>query len=372
VELGPGAVEEVVVNQDFWKGKRVLVTGHTGFKGSWLCLWLTGMGAEVAGYSISVPTTPALFELARIDQQMRSIAGDVRDRERLYGAFAEHRPEIVFHMAAQSLVRRSYRDPVETYETNVIGTVNLLEAVRHSEGVRVVVNVTTDKVYENHEWEWGYRENEPKGGHDPYSNSKACSELVTAAYRDSFFGPGERPAAAVATARAGNVIGGGDWGEDRLIPDLMRGALEGETVMIRHPGAVRPWQHVLNPLSGYLRLAERLWGSQEYADAWNFGPDDRDARSVRAVIQRLSELWGEEIPWREDPAAHPHEAHSLRLDSSKARLRLGWVPRWDLERALLSIAEWYRGFRDGEDPRELVTRQIEAFERGSQAVPAGV
>jgi CDP-glucose 4,6-dehydratase len=245
----------------------------------------------------------------------------------------------------------------------VLGSVNVLEAVRTRDDVRVVVNVTTDKVYENHEQEAGYREDEPKGGHDPYSNSKACSELVTSAYRDSFFAP--EGGVAVASARAGNVIGGGDWGEDRLIPDLMRGVETGTATRIRNPDAVRPWQHVLNPLSGYLILAERLWESHDYAEAWNFGPDEPDTLPVRAVIARLSELSGDEIPWEHDAGEHPHETHELRLDSSKARARLGWVPRWDLDAALVSIAEWYRGYREGADARELVVRQIEAFGSGA-------
>ena len=346
------------IDPGFWRGKRVLVTGHTGFKGSWLALWLAELGADVSGYSISVPTEPSLFELARVEEEVRSVMGDVRDRDALGAAFDESRPEIVIHMAAQSLVRRSYRDPLETYETNVLGTVNVLEAVRARDDVRVVVNVTTDKVYENHESEAGYREDEPKGGHDPYSNSKACSELVTAAYRDSFFAGGDT---ALASARAGNVIGGGDWGEDRLIPDLMRGLLSGRPTPIRNPDAVRPWQHVLNPLSGYLVLAERSWDSQDCAEAWNFGPDERDTLPVRAVIARLSELWGDEIPWEHDAGDHPHETQALRLDSTKARERLGWAPGWDLDAALVSIADWYRGYRDGADPRDLVLQQIEAF-----------
>jgi CDP-glucose 4,6-dehydratase len=351
-------VEDVAVEPGFWEGKRVLVTGHTGFKGSWLSVWLDHMGADVTGYSISVPTDPSLFELARVQNEVRSLTGDVRDRAALAHAFEESRPEVVIHMAAQSLVRRSYRDPAETYETNVLGTVNLLEIVRTRSDVRVVVNVTTDKVYEHGDAERSFREDEPKGGHDPYSNSKACSELVTSAYRDSFFGAGST---AVASARAGNVIGGGDWGEDRLIPDLMRGMLAGTATPIRNPEAVRPWQHVLNPLSGYLMLAERMWGSHDYAEAWNFGPPDRDALTVRAVIARLSELSGEEILWEQDPGDHPHEAHVLRLDSSKAGERLGWAPGWDLDEALTSIADWYRGYRDGADPRELVVHQIKAF-----------
>jgi CDP-glucose 4,6-dehydratase len=351
-------VEDVAVEPGFWEGKRVLVTGHTGFKGSWLCMWLDSMGADVTGYSISVPTDPSLFELAHVADEVRSLTGDVRDRAALARAVDESRPEVVIHMAAQSLVRRSYRDPVETYETNVLGTVNLLEVVRTRGDVRVVVNVTTDKVYENLEQDRSFREDEPKGGHDPYSNSKACSELVTAAYRDSFFGPGST---ALASARAGNVIGGGDWGEDRLIPDLMRGLLAGTATPIRNPEAVRPWQHVLNPLSGYLMLAERMWDSHDYAEAWNFGPADRDTLTVQAVIARLSELWGAELPWQQDPGDHPHEARTLRLDSSKARERLGWAPGWDLDRGLVSIADWYRGYRDGTDPRELVAQQIGAF-----------
>ena len=356
--LRAGAVEDVAVEPGFWKGKRVLVTGHTGFKGSWLCMWLHGMGADVTGYSISVPTEPSLFELARVEDGVRSLTGDVRDREALGRAFDEGRPEIAIHMAAQSLVRRSYRNPAETYETNVLGTVNLLEVVRARGDVRAVVNVTTDKVYENLEEERSFREDEPKGGHDPYSNSKACSELVTVAYSASFFGLG---ATAVAAARAGNVIGGGDWGEDRLIPDLMHGVLTDSATLIRNPEAVRPWQHVLNPLSGYLMLTERMWDSDDFSEAWNFGPAERDAQSVRAVIARLSELWGEEIPWEQDPGDHPHEAHSLRLDSSKAAERLGWVPAWDLDRALVSIADWYRGYREGADPRDLVGAQIQEF-----------
>jgi CDP-glucose 4,6-dehydratase len=349
------------VSPGFWRGRRVLLTGHTGFKGSWLALWLHGLGAEVAGYSLAPPTKPSLFELAKVGEVTASLEADVRDLPSLQHAFAAHRPEVVVHMAAQSLVRRSYADPVETYETNVIGTVNVLEAARRaSEPPRVVINVTTDKVYENLERAEPFREDEPKGGHDPYSNSKACAELVTAAYRDSFFASGSP--VAVASARAGNVIGGGDWGEDRLVPDLIRGALAGKAVAIRNPDAIRPWQHVLNPLSGYLLLAEAMWESPEYADAWNFGPDERDEVSVRHVADRLSELWGGGIAWGQDDAAHPHEAHYLRLDSSKARTLLAWAPRWDLDHALTSIAAWHAGLTAGEDARMLVLKQVESFE----------
>jgi CDP-glucose 4,6-dehydratase len=357
---GKGALEDLVVNPSFWRARKVLVTGHTGFKGSWLALWLQQMGAEVVGYSSGSPSRPCLFDLAGVGDGMESFAGDIRDTERVLEVVADQRPEVVVHMAAQPLVRRSYVDPVGTYATNVMGTVNVLDAARRTD-VRVVVNVTTDKVYQNREWEWGYREDEPKGGRDPYSNSKACSELVTSAYRDSFFGADSD--VAVATVRAGNVIGGGDWGEDRLIPDIMRAALEGADLHIRNPGAIRPWQHVLNPLSGYLRLAESLWESDEFADGWNFGPEERDARPVKWIIERLSELWGEQIPWTHDGGSHPYETMYLRLDSSKARVRLGWVPRWDLDQALTRIVSWYKALQSGDDLHALSLSQIEEFSK---------
>jgi CDP-glucose 4,6-dehydratase len=357
-------VEDVGVNPDFWRQRKVLVTGDTGFKGSWLSLWLAEMGADVTGYSAPPPTDPSLFELARVGDVIRHVEGDVRDRASFADTVAEQRPEVVIHMAAQSLVRRSYRDPVETYETNVVGTVNLLEAARRVDDVRVVVNVTTDKVYENPERGEAFTEDEPKGGHDPYSNSKACSELVTAAYRDSFF---HESGAAVATARAGNVIGGGDWGEDRLVPDLMRAAAEGAAVPIRNPGSVRPWQHVLNPLSGYLLLAESLWESNAHADAWNFGPGEEDSLAVRQVVERLAELWPGGIEWRDDSGDHPHEARYLRLDSTKARTQLGWSPLWGLDRGLESIVQWHRGLQAGEDARELTVRQIHEYQSDARA-----
>jgi CDP-glucose 4,6-dehydratase len=356
---GRGAVDDLVVNPSFWRERKVLVTGHSGFKGSWLCLWLEQMGAEVVGFSAGPPSSPCLYELAGVGERIASFEGDIRDTDRVRAVVADQLPEIVIHMAAQPLVRRSYADPVGTYATNVMGTVNVLDAARHCDDVRVVVNVTTDKVYQNREWEWGYREDEPKGGRDPYSNSKACSELVTSAYRDSFFAPDA--SVSVATVRAGNVIGGGDWGEDRLIPDIVRAALGDAELHIRNPGAIRPWQHVLNPLSGYLRLVESLWESDELADGWNFGPEERDARPVHWIIERLSELWGREIPWTHDGGSHPHETMYLRLDSSKARVRLGWVPRWDLEQALASIVTWYKAFQAGEDLHELSLRQIQEF-----------
>jgi CDP-glucose 4,6-dehydratase len=342
------------VEPAFWAGRRVLVTGHTGFKGSWLSLWLTRMGAEVTGLSHAVPTDPSLFELARVGELVETVTADVRDGEAVARAVEAARPEVVLHLAAQPLVRASFEDPRSTYEVNVMGTVNVLDAVRRAGGVRAAVNVTSDKCYENREWEWAYREDEPMGGHDPYSSSKGASELVTSAYRRSF---GMR----LASARAGNVIGGGDWGADRLIPDLMRGALSGTPVEIRNPGATRPWQHVLNPLSGYLVLAQALWDDPDAATAWNFGPAQEDARPVSWIVERLAELWPGELPWTLAAGEHPHEAHYLKVDSSRARTRLGWAPRWDLARALDSIVEWYGALRDGADMRAVTLAQLDGF-----------
>ncbi len=347
------------MNPAFWRTKKVLITGHTGFKGSWLTLWLQSMGSHVVGYSRSIPTEPSFFQSARLGQEVEGVTGDIRDFEGVRAVVAEQCPDVIFHMAAQPLVRRSFHDPLETYTTNVMGTVHVLEAVRRVGNVRTVVNVTTDKCYENREWEWGYREYEPKGGHDPYSNSKACSELVTDAYRRSFFtGAGEGSQAAVASARAGNVIGGGDWAQDRLVPDFIRAALEGRTLLVRSPDAIRPWQHVLNPLSGYLLLAESLWNSSENATGWNFGPDDADARPVRWIADRLVTLWGDGLRWELDGLPQPHEAHYLKLDSSRARSRLSWVSRWDLDEGLSRTVDWFRAYRDGGDIREVALRQI--------------
>ena len=349
---------------NFWQGKKVFLTGHTGFKGSWLCLWLNALGADVTGYALEPPTDPSLFELARVDGVMKSVIADVRDLERLKSEMIKASPEIVIHMAAQPLVRDSYKIPVETYAINVMGTVHLLEAVRACQSVRAVVNVTTDKVYENREWVWGYRENEPFGGYDPYSNSKGCSELVTAAYRSSYFNPAdyETHGVAVATARAGNVIGGGDWASDRLIPDIIRAILAGEPVQIRNPDAIRPWQHVLEPLSGYLLLAQRLCeGGARYAQGWNFGPRDEDARPVRWIVEQLCRQWGGDARFVIDGAEHPHEAHYLKLDCSKARQELGWLPRWGLEKTLDSIVEWNRAYRQGDGLREMCLNQITEY-----------
>lgn len=354
------AGEERGVDPSFWSARRVLLTGHTGFKGAWLSLWLQTLGARVVGLSDGVPTTPSLYELGRIGAEMESVVADVRDADAVSDAVATHKPEVVIHMAAQSLVRRSFDEPVLTYETNVMGTANILEAVRRSDSVRAFVNVTSDKCYENREWEWAYREDEPVGGHDPYSSSKGCAELVTDAFRRSFFSQPDD--ARVASARAGNVIGGGDWAVDRLIPDIMRAALVGEPVTIRNPNAIRPWQHVLNSLSGYLILAEALWESAEYARAWNFGPAEDDARPVGWIVERMAQLWPEPLEVRADAGEHPHEARYLKLDSSLARARLRWRPRWDLGAGLDAVIDWYRRTRDGEDARAVTVGQIEAFQ----------
>jgi CDP-glucose 4,6-dehydratase len=352
----------VGIDPGFWQGRRVLVTGHTGFKGSWLALWLQSLGAEVVGLSNGIPTTPSLFELARVSEGVDWVNGDVRDLQAVERALDDADAEIVIHMAAQSLVRRSFAQPVETYATNVMGTVHVLDAARRSHSARVVVNVTSDKCYENRDWLWGYREDEPMGGHDPYSNSKGCAELVTAAFRSSYSEGDE--GAAIASARAGNAIGGGDWSEDRLVPDLMRAAVEGRPAVIRNPDAIRPWQHVLNPLGGYLLLAQALWGSREHAEGWNFGPEDRDGRTVRWMIDHLGEAWGEPIAWQQESGETPHEARYLKLDSSKARARLGWAPTWGLGDALTSIASWCRTQCAGGDLRRHTLDQIAAFQAG--------
>jgi CDP-glucose 4,6-dehydratase len=346
------------IDPGFWRDRRVLLTGHTGFKGAWLSLWLQSLGARVTGFSVDVPTRPSLYELAKVREGMESIEGDVRDPEALAAAMRTAAPEIVIHMAAQSLVRRSFAAPHETYETNVMGTVNVLDAVRlHGSEVRAIVNVTSDKCYENREWEWGYREGEPMGGFDPYSSSKGCSELVTDAFRRSFFSEEEGPR--LASARAGNVVGGGDWGEDRLVPDIMRAALAGEQVRVRNPNSIRPWQHVLNPLSGYLVLAQALCGAPELAGGWNFGPADEDARPVGWIVERIAALWPEDLRWVQDDGPHPHEARYLKLDSSKARARLGWRPALGLEATLESIVDWYRELRADGDMREVTLAQTD-------------
>lgn len=359
----------VGLDEGFWRGKRVFLTGHTGFKGAWLSLWLTKMGAEVTGYALDPPTTPSLYALARIDTLVKSILADVRDAERLGRSLRDARPEVVFHMAAQSLVRESYRVPVDTYAVNVMGTVNLLEAIRSCGTVRAVVNVTTDKCYENREWVWGYREAESLGGHDPYASSKACSELVTSAYRRSFFTAqaGSPRGACIASARAGNVIGGGDFATDRLLPDCVRAVLAHEKILLRNPGAVRPWQHVLEPLAGYLALARKLVEEGEpFASAWNFGPEDADARPVDWVVRRFCEEWGEGASYRIDRGEHPHESHHLKLDISKAKDALAWRPHWDLRSAICRVVEWTRCYRDGGDVREACLREAARYENDTR------
>lgn len=366
------SMEDVVkpMNKTFWNGKKVFVTGHTGFKGSWLCLWLERLGAEVTGYALAPQSAPNLFELAGLTKTVATVYADVRDRTRLSEALLAARPDIVFHLAAQPLVRYSYVNPVSTYETNVMGTVYMLEAVRHAVElgvpIRAVVNVTTDKCYENQEWDWSYRETDRLGGHDPYSSSKACSEWVTASYRKSFFPP-ERYAShgvAVATARAGNVIGGGDWSEDRLIPDCMRSLLAEQPVVLRNPDAVRPWQHVLEPLHGYLLLAERLatHGAATYAEGWNFGPRDEDTLTVREIVDRLCARWSGGASWRTADGEAVHEAQQLRLDSSKARRWLGWKPRWTIDEAVDRVLTWTEAYRRGKDMRAVTLAQITGFE----------
>lgn len=364
--MGDGArsLEGMGMTPEFWRGRRVLVTGHTGFKGAWLSLWLQQAGAEVIGYALEPPTVPSLFEAANVAQGMTSLLGDIRDYVQFKNVVETHRPEIVLHLAAQSLVRLSYESPLETYSVNVMGTANVLETVRQTESVRAVVIVTSDKCYENKEWVWGYRENEPMGGHDPYSSSKGCAELVTAAYRRSYFPPDTyaQHGVAVASVRAGNVIGGGDWAQDRLIPDIMRAFTERRPVTIRSPHAIRPWQHVLEPLNGYLTLAERLLSEgATFGGGWNFGPADEDARPVEWIVERLANAWGEGARWERDANPQPHEAHYLKLDSSQARARLGWIPRLSLSTTLEWLTAWYRGFARGESARAMTLAEIERY-----------
>src|SRR5271167_1241073 len=347
----------------FWQGKKVLLTGHTGFKGSWMSLWLERLGADVTGYSLAPPTLPSLFETASVALGMRSITGDVCDLPHLKQAMAEAKPEIAFHMAAQPLVRTSYEDPILTYQTNVMGTANLLEAVRAAESVRVVVVITTDKCYENQNSVRGYRETDRLGGHDPYSNSKACAELVVGAYRDSFFEAGDNShSVALASARAGNVIGGGDWARNRLIPDAIRSFGAGKTLKIRNPQATRPWQHVLEPLRGYLMLAQSLHEhGNAFAEAWNFGPKPGDEQPVRWIVERIVSDWSSPATWEIDEGEHPHEAQNLHLDWSKAAQQLGWSPALDLTEALSLTVDWYRDFLGGKKAREICLEQIDAY-----------
>jgi CDP-glucose 4,6-dehydratase len=357
-------LEGVVMNPQFWQGKKVLITGHTGFKGSWLSLWLQSLETELVGYSLAPPSQPSLFEVAQVDKSMISIVGDVTDRSHLQTVIAQYQPEIILHLAAQALVRESYKAPVDTYATNVMGTVNLLESVREVGGVKVLVNVTSDKCYENREWIWGYRENEPLGGYDPYSSSKACAEIVTAAYRQSFFHPDKyaEHGLAIATARAGNVIGGGDWASDRLVPDILNSVMTNQKLLIRNPYATRPWQHVLEPLNGYLTLAEHLFQQgSAYSEAWNFGPNESDIKPVHWIVDELISLWGGNSSWEKDTAIQNHEAHSLSLDCAKARSRLKWRSKLDLATALAWIVDWAKSYQSGENMRRVTEEQIRQF-----------
>ena len=354
------------MNPKFWQSKRVLITGHTGFKGSWLSLWLQSLGAEVVGYALPA-SEPSLFTVANVADGMSSVSANVLNQDDLQTAIAKYRPELVFHLAAQSLVRESYRNPVNTYATNVMGVIHLLEAVRNVGGVRAVVCATSDKCYENREWVWGYREDEPMGGNDPYSSSKGCAELVAAAYRNSFFNKNRygQHRVAVATARAGNVIGGGDWAIDRLVPDVIRSLMTGQDIVLRNPHATRPWQHVLDPLNGYLTLAEHLYhDGPGYSEGWNFGP--AEAQPVRQVVDQLLSLWGGDVLPKYDSSYQPHEDRYLMLDSTKSRVKLGWRPALDLKRSLSWIVEWVKCFQRGSNMRAVTEAQINKYMEKTQ------
>ncbi|QJD82895.1 CDP-glucose 4,6-dehydratase [Cohnella herbarum] len=359
-------------SNDFWSRKKVLITGHTGFKGSWLSLWLQSLGAEVTGYALEPMTSPNLHSLCKLEQTMRSVTADIRNRTALLDTIQDTQPEVIFHMAAQPFVRYSYQYPVETFEVNVLGAVNLLDAARTSirdgVGIKAIINVTTDKCYENKEWTWGYREIDRLGGFDPYSNSKACSELVTASFRNSFFHHKDyaNHGLSVATARAGNVIGGGDWSEDRLVPNSMRALLSGSKLEVRHPQATRPWQHVLEPLQGYLLLAQKMVErGTEFGDAWNFGPMDANSKSVEWLVQTIGTLWGEYDFYELSQGSNPHEADNLSLDSSKARRALGWEPVWDVKTALEKTVDWFQAYRKQADMKALCLEQLDAYSRES-------
>ncbi len=354
------------MNPEFWSGKKVFITGHTGFKGSWMSLWLQEKGALLKGFSLAPNTEPSLFKVASVEDGMESEIGDIRNLESLKKSLGDFAPDIVIHMAAQPIVRLSYKNPVETYSTNVMGTINLLESIRLSNSIKAVINVTTDKCYENKEWVWSYRENEPMGGYDPYSSSKGCSELITSAYRQSFFG--SKSEVELASARAGNVIGGGDWSEDRLIPDVLRAFNKKKPVVIRNPDAIRPWQHVMEPISGYLILAEKLFSEgSEYAEAWNFGPKDEDVKSVGEVVDYLVKKWPSAASWNVDQNEQPHEAQLLNLDISKAKINLDWTPKWNLNTALDYVLEWQESWLEGLDMRSVTLSQITDYEKAMES-----
>jgi CDP-glucose 4,6-dehydratase len=355
---------ENMVNPDFWKGKRVFLTGHTGFKGSWLSLWLQQLGATVTGYALAPATQPNLFDVAAVSDGMTSIIGDIRDLKNLRHALSTSQAEIVLHLAAQALVSEGYRDPIGTYTSNVLGTANLLEAVRNTPTVQSVVMITSDKCYENKEWPWPYRESEPLGGHDPYSSSKACAELITASYRNAYLA---KSGISVASARAGNVIGGGDWSPNRLVPDLLAAFSEGHPAHLRRPQSMRPWQHVLEPLAAYLILAERMTTDPSLARAWNFGPDERDCLSTGEIATRLAKVWGGDASWTPEACQFPHEAITLRLDSSLAHTHLGWHPRWTLDAALAATVAWHKAWLNAESMRNVTLSQIKRFNEPADA-----
>ncbi len=350
---------------DFYKEKRVLVTGHTGFKGSWLCLMLHTFGAKTLGYALEPPNVPNLFSLCELDRSMKSVTGDIRDRDRLQELFNAFSPEIVIHMAAQPIVRASYKKPAYTYEVNVMGTVNVLECVRNTRSVRSVLNVTTDKVYKNREWEWGYRETDPLDGYDPYSNSKSCSELVTHSYKNSFFTDGR---VAVSTARAGNVIGGGDFAADRIIPDCVRAALSGEKMMIRNPHSMRPYQHVLEPLSAYLLIAQRQYEDAKYADWYNVGPGESSCVSTGELVELFGKAWGNGFEAVIHRDVGPHEASFLRLDCSRIKSRLGWKPVWNIAKAIEKTVEWTKEYVNGGDVAEIMRKQIKEYKTATHNI----
>ena len=350
-----------MIDQAFWQGKRVFLTGHTGFKGSWLSLWLASLGAEVKGYALSPPTSPSLFDEAKVGKLIDSKIGDIRDQDALYESMIEFNPNILIHMAAQPLVRYSYDAPIETYEVNVIGTAKVLEVARSCSNLKAIVNITTDKCYENDERSQGYKEDDPMGGHDPYSSSKGCAELVASAYRRSFL---QEQGIGLASVRAGNVIGGGDWSDDRLIPDILRSFEKVDPVVIRNPKATRPWQHVLEPLSGYLILAQKLYKDQEeYAEGWNFGPNDNDAKPVDWILDKMIAKWPNSS-WKIDASSSPHEAGFLKLDISKAKLKLGWKPIWELNYTLEKIIAWHQAWLNKEDMQAVCLAEIKEYTRG--------
>jgi CDP-glucose 4,6-dehydratase len=355
-----------MINALFWKNKKVFITGHTGFKGSWLSMWLTSLGANVKGFSLEPPSSTSLFKETNLQKHMLSELGDIRDYESLFASIEIFQPEIVLHLAAQSLVRKSYHSPRETYGTNVMGTLNLFEAIRHIGHIKVLLNVTSDKCYENKEWTWGYRENEAMGGYDPYSSSKGCSEILTASYRQSYFNPNEyhQHGLGFASARAGNVIGGGDWAEDRLVPDILHAFQNNQPVLIRNPYSIRPWQHVLEPLSGYLCLAEKLYeDGKRFSEGWNFGPFSNNELCVQDIVSRLANHWGAGAQWSIEQNPQPHEAHFLKLDCSKAKSNLNWSPKWDTDEVLLRIANWHKSWLSGQDMFDYCLSEINDYMR---------